>query len=282
MISKCLFPAAGYGTRFLPLTKSMPKEMIPILNKPLIHYGVEEALAAGASEIAFVTGRGKRAIEDYFDYSYEIEKEVEGTQKAKLLDEIHYITDRCTFSYTRQTQIRGLGHAILSGETLIGGQPFAVILSDDLCEHQGKGVLAQMMDVYDRHRCCVVAIESVPIEKINMYGCVNGTKLEDRVLSVDTIIEKPKPDEAPSNLGVIGRYILTPDIFEILKNLEPGYGGEIQLTDALMEKASQGRLVAYQFRGTRFDCGSIEGFMSATEFYYRMHIKMANRLRASV
>lgn len=269
MIKKCLFPAAGYGTRFLPLTKSMPKEMIPILNRPLIHYGVQEALDGGIHKIAFVTGRGKRAIEDYFDYSYEIEKEIHGSTKALLLDEIHNITNKCTFSYTRQTKIKGLGHAILTGETLIGDEPFAVVLSDDLCVTSKDGVLSQMLKIFNKHQCCIVAIEPVAKEKISRYGCIEGEYIDRKLLRVASIVEKPDPDEAPSNFGVIGRYVLTPDIFDILKTLKPGTGGEIQLTDALMEKAAQGKLMAYEFDGKRFDCGSIEGFFNAIQHFYR-------------
>lgn len=268
MIKKCLFPAAGYGTRFLPLTKSMPKEMVPILNKPLIHYGVEEALNAGIHQIAFVTGRGKRAIEDYFDFSYEIETEVHGTTKEKLLQDIHRINESCTFSYTRQKKIKGLGHAVLSGETLIGQEPFAIILADDLCVNSGDGVLAQMKKLYEKHRCSIVAIESVPIEHISLYGCIAGQPIGQRLIRVSKIIEKPDPTEAPSNMGVIGRYILTPDIFDILRELPPGANGEIQLTDALMIKARAGELLAYKFTGERFDCGSVEGYVRATVRLY--------------
>jgi len=261
MIRKCLFPAAGYGTRFLPLTKAIPKEMIPILNKPLIHYGVKEALNAGIHQIAFVTGRGKRAIEDYFDCSFEIEKEVQGTSEEQLLHEIHNITDSCTFSYTRQRQILGLGHAVLTGETLIGDEPFAVVLSDDLCVNNEHGVLKQMLDIFHRHQCCIVAIESVPRDQISRYGCVDGHFIESGVMKVQNIVEKPEPNKAPSTLGVVGRYVLTPDVFGILRETKPGAGGEIQLTDALLEKSRQGKLVAFEFSGKRFDCGSVEGLL---------------------
>ncbi|MCG8429676.1 MAG: UTP--glucose-1-phosphate uridylyltransferase GalU [Candidatus Omnitrophica bacterium] len=267
MIKKCLFPIAGYGTRFLPLTKSIPKEMIPILNKPLIHYAVQEALDSGIHQMVFVTGRGKRAIEDYFDYSYEVEKEIHGSSAESLLNEIHNIINNCTFSYTRQAQIRGLGHAILTGETLTGKEPFAVILSDDLCVAKGKEVISQMIELYNIYKCCIVAIETVPKEQISKYGCIEGTYIDNKLIRVSKIVEKPNPEEAPSNLGVIGRYILTPDIFHILKKLEPSVGNEIQLTDALDEKAARGELLAYQFDGRRFDCGNVEGYVKAIHHF---------------
>lgn len=250
----------------------MPKEMIPILNKPLIHYGVDEAFSAGIRQIAVVTGRGKQAIEDYFDFSYEVEKEVQGTPREQLLLEIRNIIDNCTFSYTRQKKIVGLGNAILSGETLIGDEPFAVVLADDLCVDTSRGVLFQMLPIFERYQCCIVAIEPVPREQISRYGCVDGSYIGDKVMEVRNIIEKPDPMAAPSTLGVVGRYILTPDIFDILRQVRPGTAGEIQLTDALLEKAHQGKLIAFEFEGKRFDCGSVEGFVNATQYFYEMTI----------
>ena len=271
MITKCLFPAAGYGTRFLPATKATPKEMLPILTKPLIQYGVEEALEAGIDTMAVVTGRGKRAIEDHFDISYELEHQIKGTSKEPLLDEIRSLISQCTFSYTRQLQMKGLGHAILTGETLIGNEPFAVILADDLCENSGDdSVLKQMIEVYEKYQCSVVAIEEVPMDQTNKYGVIAGKLVDntDDTYRVTDMVEKPDPKDAPTNMAIIGRYILTPDIFDILRNTKPGKGGEIQITDALLEQAKQGRVIAYKFKGRRFDCGSVEGFVEATNYFY--------------
>jgi len=269
MITKCLFPVAGYGTRFLPATKAMPKEMLPILNKPLIQYGVEEALAAGMHAVTFVTGRGKRAIEDHFDLNYELEREIRGTEREASLADIRRLIANCTFSYTRQITISGLGHAIATAETLIGDQPFAVVLADDLCVTNGPGVLSQMMSVFDRYSCSIVAIEQVPREQTQRYGIVAGENIEDRCLRVRTMVEKPRPADAQSDFAVIGRYILTPDIFEILRHTPPGASGEVQITDALSMQAAAGRVVAYRFEGRRFDCGSIDGFVEATNYFYR-------------
>ena len=269
MIKKCLFPAAGYGTRFLPATKATPKEMLPILTKPLIQYGVEEALAAGIHTMAIVTGRGKRAIEDHFDLSYELEHQIKGTSKEPLLKEIRSLIDQCTFSYTRQKEMRGLGHAILTGETLIGEEPFAVILADDLCDHEdGDAVLKQMVEIYRHFKCSIVAIEEVPSNQTHKYGIIAGKEIEDGVFRVKKMVEKPDPSEAPSNLAIIGRYILTPDIFDELRKTKPGIGGEIQITDALLNQAKDGRVIAYRFKGRRFDCGSVEGFVEATNHFF--------------
>jgi len=268
MIKKCLFPAAGYGTRFLPATKSMPKEMLPIVNKPLIQYGVEEALEAGMNNIGIVTGRGKRSLEDHFDVSYELEHQISGTSKEIYLTDIRKIIDNCTFSYTRQIEMKGLGHAILTGETLIGREPFGVILADDLCVGEGDGVLAQMARIYAKYRCSVVAIEEVPEEEVHKYGVIAGSELEDGVYVVSNMVEKPAPEEAPSNLAIIGRYILTPDIFDVIRNTPPGRNGEIQITDALQAQAVKNMVLAYRFKGKRFDCGSVEGFVAATNFFY--------------
>jgi len=269
MIRKCLFPVAGYGTRFLPATKSMPKEMLPIVNKPLVHYGVEEAMAAGLTEMAFVTGRGKRAIADYFDISYELEHQIHGTGKEAYLKGIRSILEKCSFSFTRQREMKGLGHAILAGETLIGNEPFAVLLSDDLCLNDGDGVLAQMVALFRRHQCSVIAIQEVPAEETEKYGVIAGTEIEPGVYEVTDMIEKPAKGKAPSNLAIIGRYILTPDIFDILRVTAPGKNGEIQLTDALLSQAKRGRVLAYKFQGRRFDCGSIDGFVEATNHCYQ-------------
>lgn len=271
MIRKCLFPAAGYGTRFLPATKAMPKEMLPILTKPLIQYGVEEALEAGCQNIAIVTGRGKRSIEDHFDINYELEHQINGTSKEVLLQSIRTLTNSCSFSYTRQNEMRGLGHAILTGETLIGHEPFGVILADDLCSNpNAQGVLAQMVNLYKKYHCSIVAIESVQPSDVDKYGIIEGSLIEEGVYRVTNMIEKPSVDKAPSNLAIIGRYILTPDIFDILRVTKPGKGGEIQITDALLEQAKKGSVLAYQFQGKRYDCGSIDGYVQATLDFYHL------------
>ena len=268
MITKCLFPVAGYGTRFLPATKAQPKEMLPILTKPLIQYGVEEALYAGMKNIAFVTGRNKRAIEDHFDITYELEDKISGTNKEIQLDGIRELIDQCTFSYTRQNNMRGLGDAILTGETLIGDKPFGVILADDLCVGEPDNVMAQMVHIYEKYRCNVVAVEEVPIEEVGKYGVISGRRLDDGCIRVERMVEKPTPQDAPSNLAIIGRYILTPDIFDILRNTPPGKNGEVQITDALQTQAANGKVIAYRFLGKRFDCGSVEGFVAATNFFF--------------
>ncbi|MBP5778599.1 MAG: UTP--glucose-1-phosphate uridylyltransferase GalU [Campylobacter sp.] len=271
MIQTCLFPAAGYGTRFLPATKSLPKEMLPILTKPLIHYGVDEALEAGMNNMAFVSGRGKRALEDYFDISYELEHQISGSSKEYLLQEIRDLMNTCTFSFTRQRQMKGLGHAIYTGRTLVRDEPFGVVLADDLCVNEnGEGVLAQMVKVYEKYRCSVVAVMEVEPSQVSSYGVVNGKFLEDDLMMVSDMVEKPSPDEAPSNLAIIGRYILTPDIFEILEHTAPGKNGEIQITDALLDQAKNGVVIAYKFKGKRFDCGSVDGYVEATKYFYEM------------
>ncbi len=268
MIKKCLFPAAGYGTRFLPATKAMPKEMLPVLTKPLIQYGVEEAVEAGMHTMAIVTGRGKRALEDHFDISYELEHQIKGSDKEHYLTEIRSLIDQCTFSYTRQNEMKGLGHAILTGETLIGNEPFAVILADDLCDSNGKGILSQMVELYNKYKCSIVAIEEIDPSQTNRYGIIEGKEIEEGVYMISNMVEKPDPAVAPSNLAIIGRYILTPDIFRILENTPAGKGGEIQITDALMTQAMAGMVLAYKFKGKRFDCGSVEGFVEATNYFY--------------
>jgi len=269
MIKKCLFPAAGYGTRFLPATKATPKEMLPILTKPLIQYGVEEAIEAGIDTMAIVTGRGKRAIEDHFDISYELEHQLKEKGKEKLLAEVRSVINNCSFTYTRQVEMKGLGHAILTGETLVGDEPFAVILADDLCTNDEKpNVLSQMINIYEKYECSIVAIEEVHPKDTDKYGIVDGELLEEGVYRISDMVEKPAPSEAPSTLAIIGRYILTPDIFEILKETKPGKGGEIQITDALMQQAKQGKVIAYKFSGRRFDCGSVDGFVKATNYFY--------------
>ncbi|RXJ74696.1 UTP--glucose-1-phosphate uridylyltransferase [Veronia nyctiphanis] len=268
MIKKCLFPAAGYGTRFLPATKSMPKEMMPIVNKPLIEYGVDEAIQAGMTDMAIVTGRGKHALMDHFDMNYELEHQISGTAKEALLNDIRDVIDSANFTYIRQREMKGLGHAILTGRELVGDNPFAVVLADDLCINEEQGVLAQMAALYKQFRCTIVAVEEVPREETHKYGVIAGEPLTDSIIRVTDMVEKPEPGTEPSNLAIIGRYVLTPDIFEILENTVPGKGGEIQITDALLEQAKNGCVLAYKFKGKRFDCGSVEGFIEATNYCY--------------
>ena len=269
MIRKCLFPAAGYGTRFLPATKAVPKEMLPILTKPLLQYAVEEALSASMNNMAIVTGKGKRAIEDHFDRSLELETQIKGTQKEELLKEVNSVCKRSTFTYVRQKQMLGLGHAILTGEPLIGNEPFAVHLADDLCINDGNSVLTQMIEVFKKYQCSVVAIEEIPMDQTDKYGVIAGDIVDgtDNTYRVTDMIEKPNPEDAPTNMAIIGRYILTPDIFDILRNTKPGKGGEIQITDALLVQAKQGNVIAYKFKGKRFDCGSVKGYVEATNYF---------------
>lgn len=268
MITKCLFPVAGYGTRFLPATKAVPKEMLPIVDKPLVQYGVEEAVEAGISDIVFVTGRGKGAIENHFDRNYELEDQIEGSGKEAYLGGIRELMDRCSFSYTRQVEMKGLGHAILKGKPLVGNEPFAVILADDLCYNNDQAVLAQMARLYEKHQCSIVAIEEVPMDQTEKYGVIAGEQIEEGLYRITDMVEKPKPENAPTNLAIIGRYLLTPDIFEIIENTPPGKNNEIQITDALLSQARGRGVLAYKFKGRRFDCGSMDGFVDATNFYY--------------
>ena len=255
MIKKCLFPAAGYGTRFLPATKAVPKEMLPILTKPLLQFGVEEALSAGITNMAIITGRGKRAIEDHFDNSFELESQLSGTSNEHLLKEIKEVINKSTFTYVRQKQMLGLGHAILTG--------------DDLCYCHENSVISQMIKVYDQYQCSVVAIQEVPMRLTNKYGIIAGNLIGNskNIYQVIDMVEKPEENNAPSNMAIIGRYILTPDIFNLLKTIKPGKNGEIQITDALNIQAKQGKVVAYKFKGKRFDCGSVKGYLEATNHF---------------
>ncbi|MGI1679766.1 MAG: UTP--glucose-1-phosphate uridylyltransferase GalU [Cellvibrionaceae bacterium] len=268
MIKKCLFPVAGYGTRFLPATKAMPKEMLPVVNKPLVQYGVEEAIEAGLTEIGLVTGRGKRAIADHFDLSFELEHQIAGTDKEKYLGSIRHVMDHASFSMTRQKEMLGLGDAILNGKRLIGDEPFGVVLSDDLCLNESDGVLLQMVKLFKQFRCSIVAIQEVPEEHIHKFGVIDGEKIKEGLYQVTDMVEKPDAKDAPTNLAIIGRYILTPDIFDIIEETPPGKNGEVQLTDALLAQAKSGCVLAYKFQGRRFDCGSVGGFVEATNYVY--------------
>jgi UTP--glucose-1-phosphate uridylyltransferase len=269
LIQKCLFPAAGYGTRFLPATKAVPKEMLPILNKPLLQYAVEEAIAAGLNNMAIVTGRGKRSIEDHFDNSFELESQLIGTTKEYLLQEIKDIIEKSTFTYVRQKKMLGLGHAILSAKPLIGDETFAVILADDLCDCEGDGVISQMIEIYSQYQCSIVAIKEVPMNQTNKYGIIAGNLVDNSndTYKVIDMIEKPEEKNAPSNMAIVGRYILTPDIFDILKHIKPDKNGEIQITSALKILAKQSAVIAYRFKGNRFDCGSVNGYLEANNYY---------------
>ena len=269
MIKKCLFPAAGYGTRFLPATKAVPKEMLPILNKPLLQYAVEEALNANILNMAIVTGRGKRSIEDHFDNAFELENQLKNTSKEHYLKEITSVINKATFTYVRQKNMLGLGDAILTGEPLIGNEPFAVILADDLCISEDISILSQMINLYKEHKCSIVAIEEVPINQTYKYGIINGTLMDgstDQFL-LNNLVEKPDPKDAPSNLAIIGRYILTPDIFKILKEMKHTNTGELQITDALMEQTRSSKVIAFKFKGKRYDCGDLKGYVQATNYF---------------
>ncbi len=270
IIKQCLFPVAGYGTRFLPATKAIPKEMLPILTKPLIQYAVEEAMSAGIFSMVMVTSKHKKAIENHFKPHPEIEASIQNTTKESLLDEVNQAIECCDFSYTEQQQMLGLGHAIYTGQALIGNAPFAVILPDDLCTSESDSVLLQMTKLYQQHPdCCIVAIEAVLESEVDKYGVIDGELLPNssNAYRVHNMVEKPTAVEAPSNLAIIGRYILTPEIFTVLKDTPADKNGEIQITDALMTLAKQGKVIAYQFQGKRFDCGSINGFVKATHVF---------------
>jgi len=262
-VRKAVFPVAGLGTRFLPATKSSPKEMLPLIDKPLVHYVVEEAVAAGIEHILFVTGRGKRALEDYFDISFELEALLQEKGKDKAFKEIRDIADMVKIYYVRQKQALGLGHAILCAREFVGDEPFAVLLGDDIIDAE-KPCLAQLLDVYQKYRGTVLALEQVPMENISSYGCVRANQLSDRVFEVLDMVEKPKREEAPSNLAIIGRYVLTPDIFPILEKQQPGKGGEIQLTDAIRMLLQKEAVYGCRFDGIRHDCGDKLGFLKAT------------------
>lgn len=272
MIEQCLIPVGGYGSRFLPVTKSVPKEMLPVLDKPLVQYGVEECYNAGINKIAFVTGRNKEAIENYFDINYELDHQLKNTDKYSKLNEIRELISNCKFNYTRQNHPNGLGHAIICGEGLVSNNPFAVILPDDLChtKRQTSNALTQLIKVYEKYKTHVVGFMEVDKSEVQNYGILDGTLIDDNVLKVSEMIEKPDVEHAPSQYAIIGRYILRPSIFEVLKSIRPGTNGEIQLTDALREEAKHGKVMGCLLNCTRFDCGSIDGFVSATNYFYEI------------
>jgi UTP--glucose-1-phosphate uridylyltransferase len=262
-IRKAVFPAAGLGTRFLPATKAQPKEMLPLVDKPIIQYAVEEAVAAGIQEVIIVTGRGKRAIEDHFDISFELEHFLQKKGDGALLSEVRGVSELATVYYIRQKEPLGLGHAVLTAKPLVGDEPFAVILSDDIIDAEVP-CLRQLVDVYERYKCSVLAVEPVAREMTTSYGIIEPRQLDGRVFQVLGVVEKPKPEDAPSDLGIVGRYILTPEIFKILESTPSGKGGEIQLTDAIEKLISKEAVYAYKFDGKRYDTGSKFGFLKAT------------------
>jgi UTP--glucose-1-phosphate uridylyltransferase len=272
---------AGLGTRFLPATKASPKEMLPIVDKPLIQYAVEEAVAAGITDLIFITGRGKRAIEDHFDKAYELEAELQAHGKNKLLKEVRsLLPEGVTCSFTRQAEALGLGHAVLCARHLVGEEPFAVILADDLIDAQVP-VLQQMAQVHAERGGSVIAVQNVPKAETGSYGIASTSEhLAKGVSRMSAIVEKPKPEEAPSTLGVVGRYILSPRIFHFLENLRPGAGREIQLTDAIGRLLREEAVLAYEFQGRRYDCGSKIGYLQATVNYALKHPELASDFRA--
>jgi len=262
-VKKAVFPVAGLGTRFLPATKSSPKEMLPLIDKPLVQYVVEEAVASGIEQILFVTGRNKRAIEDHFDIAFELEALLYEKGKDAELAQVRDLAEMVNIFYVRQKQALGLGHAILCAKDFVGDEPFAVLLGDDIID-AGRPCLAQLLDVYRKYRGPVLALEQVPMENISSYGCVRATMLSDRVYEVTDLVEKPKKEDAPSDLAIIGRYILTPEIFPILEKQEPGKGGEIQITDAILKLSKDEAIYGCCFEGVRHDCGDKLGFLKAT------------------
>ncbi|WP_087864895.1 UTP--glucose-1-phosphate uridylyltransferase GalU [Comamonas thiooxydans] len=270
-VTKAVFPVAGMGTRFLPATKASPKEMLPVVDKPLIQYAVEEALAAGIKEMVFVTGRSKRSIEDHFDKAYELENELERRGKIEMLNYVRSLMPsdmKCVF--IRQAEALGLGHAVLCAQPVVGNEPFAVLLADDLLD--GKpAVMRQMVDVYDYYKCSVLGVQQVPREDTRSYGIVDSQPIKDDLEAVHAIVEKPKPEEAPSTLAVVGRYVLTPRIFHHLARLGKGAGGEIQLTDGIAALMAEEQVLAYRYHGKRYDCGSKIGYLEATLAMARKH-----------
>lgn len=262
-ITKAIFPAAGLGTRFLPATKASPKEMLPIVDKPMIQYGVEEAVASGIEEIIIVTGRWKRAIEDHFDIAFELEENLKAKGESGLLNEIQRIANMVTLCYIRQKKALGLGHAILCAKNLIMNEPFAVILGDDIIDSETPALM-QLREVYDENKAPVLAIQRVKKEEVHRYGVIKATSLGNGVYKVLDLVEKPRPKEAPSDLAIIGRYILTPEIFGILERTSPGKNREIQLTDGLKEMVKRQSIYAYEIKGKRYDAGDKLGFLKAT------------------
>ena len=280
LVKKAVFPVAGLGTRFLPATKANPKEMLPIVDKPLIQYAAEEAIAAGVNELIFVTSSSKRAIEDHFDKNYELENELKLKEKNDLLDIVRSVVpEGVSCVYVRQPEALGLGHAVLCARPVVGNEPFAVILADDLIDGGDKPCLAQMSELFSYYKSSLLGVEEVEPDQTNKYGIVDSSKLEDGISRVNGIVEKPSPEQAPSTLAVVGRYILTPAVFDILENQERGAGGEIQLTDALARLLDREQILAYEFRGKRYDCGSKLGYLQATVEYALKHDELQEPFR---
>ena len=282
-LNKAVFPVAGLGTRFLPATKAQPKEMLPVVDKPLIQYAVEEAYAAGIRHMIFVTGRNKRAIEDHFDTAYELENELEVAGKHELLTLVRSIqaTDM-DFSYVRQPRSLGLGHAVLCAEHMVGSEPFAVLLADDLMTGppNGKPVLAQMAEQFKTLQQSVLAVQEVPLDQTRRYGIVAGEKSGEQLMKVSAMVEKPAPEAAPSRMAVAGRYILTPAVFKHIRSQKPGVGGELQLTDGIASLLSEESVYAFEYRGKRYDCGSKEGFLEATVELALQHPEVGARFKS--
>lgn len=281
VIRKAVFPVAGMGTRFLPATKANPKEMLPIVDKPLIQYAVEEAVEAGITEMIFVTSSAKRAIEDHFDKNYEMESELKRKQKYDLLAQLQSIVPKgVSCVYIRQPEALGLGHAVLCARPVVGNEPFAVLLADDLIDGLGCGAMRQMMDMYELYNSSILCIEQVPEHETDKYGVVKVDADNGVVANISGIVEKPQPGQAPSNLAVIGRYLLTPQIFYLLEHVRFGSGGEIQLTDAIARLINEEKVLAYRFKGKRYDCGDKLGYLQATVEYALKHPELKDRFRA--
>lgn len=280
-VRKAVFPVAGMGTRFLPATKANPKEMLPIVDKPLIQYAVEEAAAAGIEELIFVTSSAKRAIEDHFDKNYEMESELEKRGKHELLKIVRNVVPvGVSCAYVRQAETLGLGHAVLCARPLVGNEPFAILLADDLIDGGAQGCLSQMIEIHAYHGSSVIAVEEVPPDETDKYGIVSSKPVEARLSRIVDIVEKPKPADAPSTLAAVGRYILTPRIFDLIKTTERGAGGEIQLTDAIARLLHEQPVYAYRFRGKRYDCGSKLGYLEATVEYALKHPELSGDFAA--
>ena len=280
-IRKAIFPVAGMGTRFLPATKANPKEMLPIVDKPLIQYAAEEAVNAGIEELIFITGRSKRSIPDHFDKAYELEAELEAKGKIDMLDMVRNILPSgISCIYIRQPEALGLGHAVLCGKPVVGDEPFAVILADDLIDIHPEGCLKQMVGIYERENSGVIGVQKVPQENVGSYGVISGDEVSDKLWRISGIVEKPKPDEAPSNIAVVGRYILDASIFKILEETDIGAGGELQLTDAIANQIKSKSIYAYEFEGRRYDCGSKLGYMQATVEYGMKHAEIGEDFSA--
>lgn len=268
-VRKAIIPAAGLGTRFLPATKAQPKEMLPIVDKPTLQYIIEEAIASGIEEILIITGRNKKSIEDHFDRSIELELELEKKGKLEILEEVRKISDMVNIYYIRQKEPKGLGHAINCARSFIGNEPFAVLLGDDIVDAE-KPCLKQMIETYNKYKTTILGVQEVPKKDVCKYGIVDGNAIEDRIYKVNNLVEKPTVENSPSNIAILGRYIINPAIFEVLDNTKPGSGGEIQLTDALKELSQREAMYAYNFEGRRYDAGDKQGYLEATvEFALR-------------